>query len=98
MNENRILYSDCIRIYQVEENFIDSLQESGLIHIVSENEQKYIEYDDMDDLEQFVRWRYDWDINIEGIEAMHHLLGKVRALQAEVERLQNELDFYKKIF
>ncbi|MDI3506012.1 MAG: MerR family transcriptional regulator, heat shock protein HspR, partial [Bacteroidota bacterium] len=53
---------------------------------------------DLDDLEQFVRWRYDWDINIEGIEAMHHLLGKVRALQAEVERLQNELDFYKKIF
>ncbi|MDK2838274.1 MAG: hypothetical protein PWR15_1343, partial [Bacteroidota bacterium] len=24
MSENRILYSDCIRIYQVEENFIDS--------------------------------------------------------------------------
>lgn len=33
MNEKRMLYSDCIRIYEVEETFIDSLGELGLVRL-----------------------------------------------------------------
>lgn len=94
MSKNRLLYSECVRIYKVEESFIDSLCESGLIHIKEEDE-RFIEYDELDDLEQFVRWRYDMDINVAGIEALHHMLGRVRSLQSEIEQLRNELRFYR---
>ena len=86
MNEKRILYSECIRIYEVEESFIDSLHDLGLIHVVEEDE-RFIEFDELSELEQFVRWHNDMDINVEGIEALHHMIVRVKSLQTEIENL-----------
>ncbi|MGV8964431.1 MAG: chaperone modulator CbpM [Candidatus Saccharimonadaceae bacterium] len=97
MSEKKITYTECLQIYQVEEAFLDSLQSSGLIEIVIEKEDRYIDYDSLQDIEQFVRWHYELEINIEGIEALHHLLQQVRELQSDVERLRGELKFYKSI-
>lgn len=97
MNGNRLLYSECLRIYEVEETFIESLQEVGLIRVADQDDDRFIEYDDLSHLEQFIRWYYDMDINIEGIEALHYMLERVRSLQSEIDRLRNELQFYKSI-
>ncbi|HBK31681.1 MAG TPA: hypothetical protein DDZ96_03110 [Porphyromonadaceae bacterium] len=97
MSGNRLLYSECLRIYEVEETFIDSLQESGLIDIVDQDNDRFIEYDDLSELEQFIRWYYEMDINVEGIEALHHMLARVRSLQSELNELRNELQFYKSL-
>jgi|AGTN01.1.fsa_nt_gi hypothetical protein len=97
MSGNRLLYSECLRIYDVEEAFIESLQEVGLIHVVHQEDERFVEYDDLSDLEQFVRWRYDMDINVEGIEALYHMLERIRLLQSEIDRIRNELQFYKSI-
>lgn len=97
MSDKKITYTECLRIYQVEETFLDALQNSGLIEIVVEEKDKYIEYDYLQEIEQFVRWHYDLEINIEGIEALHHMLQQVQQLQEDVERLRGELKFYKSI-
>lgn len=97
MNEKRILYSECVRIYQVKESFIDSLGELGLIRIAQMESERYVEYEDLDDLEQFVRWHNDMDINPEGIEALYYVLGRVRELQSEIEYLRRELQLYKSL-
>ncbi len=97
MNGSRLLYSECLRIYDVEESFIESLQEVGLIQVVHQDDERFIEYDDLSDLEQFVRWRYEMDINVEGIEALYHMLERMRLLQSEIDRIRNELRFYKSI-
>ncbi len=98
MKEKRLLYSECLRIYDVEESFIESLHEVGLINVVSAEEERFIEFDELSDLEQFIRWYYEMDINVEGIDALRHMLKKVKLLQLEVDRLRNELQFYKSIF
>ena len=97
MNEKRILYSECVRIYQVKESFIDSLGELGLIRIAQMESERYVEYEDLDDLEQFVRWHNDMDINPEGIEALYYVLGRVRELQSEIDYLRRELQLYKSL-
>ncbi len=97
MSENRLLYSECLRIYEVEESFIDSLHEVGLIRVVDLDEERFIEYDDLPDLEQFIRWHYEMDINVEGIDALRHMLEKVRSLQSEIAQLRHELQFYKSL-
>lgn len=97
MSEKKITYRECLQIYQVDETFLDELQSSGLIQIVIEEDDRYIEYDYLEEIEQFVRWHYELEINMEGIEALHHMLQQVRNLQSDVEQLRGELKFYKSI-
>ena len=97
MNGNRLQYSECLRIYEVEESFIESLHEVGLIRVIDQDEERFIEFDDLSDLEQFIRWHYEMDINVEGIDALRHVLQRVRALQSEISQLRHELQFYKSL-
>ena len=97
MSEKKITYTECLQIYQVEETFLDELQSSGLIEIVIEEDDRYIGYDYLEEIEQFVRWHYELQINMEGIEALHHMLQQIRDLQSDVEQLRGELKFYKSI-
>ncbi len=97
MNEKRILYSECIRIYEVEESFLDSLGELGLIRLSDSGDTRFVEYDELEELEQFVRWHNEMDINAEGIEALHHMLVRVKLLQAEIDDLRNKLQFYRSL-
>ena len=97
MSKEKITYRECVQIYQVEEVFLDALHSSGLIEVVIEEEDRYIEYDYLQEIEQYVRWYYELEINIEGIEALHHMLQQVRDVQSDVERLRSELKFYKSI-
>lgn len=95
MIKNRLLYSECLRIYEVEEEFMNALEESGLIHIVDEEDNRFIEDDSLSAIEQYIRWHYELHINLEGIEALHHMLHRVHTMQDEIERLENELSFYR---
>jgi len=97
MSGNRLLYSECLRIYEVEESFIESLQEVGLIQVIDQDEDRFVAYDDLSDLEQFIRWYYEMDINVGGIDALHNMLQRVRSLQSEIAQLRHELQFYKSL-
>ena len=97
MSTKKITYTECLQIYQVEETFLNQLESSGLIEIVIEEDDRYIEYDYLQEIEQFVRWHYELEINMEGIEALYHMLQQVQQLQDDVERLRGELSFYKSI-
>lgn len=97
MSQKKITYTECLQIYQVEETFLDQLHSSGLIEIVIEEDDRYIEYDYLQEIEQFVRWYYELEINMEGIEALHHMLQQVQQLQDDVTKLRGELNFYKSI-
>lgn len=96
MNERRILYSECLEIYKIERSFVEELNQSGLVRLVTEQEREFVECDELEHLEQFIRWNRDLDINVAGIEALHHLLQRMNSLQDELTRLKNELAFYKK--
>ncbi|MHB9056852.1 MAG: chaperone modulator CbpM [Paludibacteraceae bacterium] len=98
MNDDKLLYSECLKIYDLDKSFVDSLSEFGLINIVFEQEQQYVECKELEYLEQFVRWHHDLDINVEGIEALHHMLQRIYSLQDEISQLRNELAFYKSGF
>ncbi|HBK41692.1 chaperone modulator CbpM [Proteiniphilum sp. UBA1028] len=97
MNGNRLRYSECLKIYEVEESFIASLHAVGLIRVIDLEEDRFIEYDDLSDLEQFIRWYYEMDINVEGIDALRHMLKRVQTLQSEIAQLRHELQFYKSL-
>lgn len=84
----------CIN-HQIEISFIFFLQEFGLVEVTTIKETSYIDADQLQKLEKILRLYYDLDINIEGIEAITHLLNRVNDMQAEITTLKNRLSLYE---
>lgn len=87
-NGNRILIEDCCRYYSIETSFVKTLGEYGLIELEYISEAYFISHEQLSLLERYMHLHYDLDINMEGIEAISHLLEKVETLQAELRALK----------
>lgn len=87
MDRDKMTKDECVSIYSIEIAFLDSLEESGLIHLHTEDAVQYVLYDEIPLIERFVNWHYDMEVNLPGLEIIHRLLQKVEQLQAENKRL-----------
>jgi hypothetical protein len=90
-----ILAEDLCSYYKVDYSFLSDLQRFGLIEITSVETATYVAESELQKLEQLVRLHYDLDINLEGIDAIAHLLKKVTHLQNEIVGLKNRLKLYE---
>ncbi|MDM8178065.1 MULTISPECIES: chaperone modulator CbpM [Olivibacter] len=79
----------------VDEGFIRSLYEEGLIKLTLQADEWYIHEEDLEALERFRQWHYDLHINVEGIDAMRHLIGKIRSMQTEIKLLKSRLRLHE---
>ena len=94
-NENLIPAEEiCVR-YKVERHFVNSLYESGIIEIITVEETEYIHCDHLGEFEKMMRLHKDLDINLEGLEAISHLLRQIRDLQKDNRQLRNRLGLYE---
>ena len=92
---NLISTTEFCEHYHIEYSFISSLEESGLLHITKVEESPFIDLDSVGELEKYVRLHYDLEINLQGIEAIIHLLRRVREMQEEIIELKNRLKVYE---
>ena len=81
--------------HNLDISFISSLEETGLIEVISIREDLFIDADQLPQLEKIVRFHYEFDINLEGIETIIHLLDRLRFLQDENIKLRNRLCLYE---
>jgi chaperone modulatory protein CbpM len=79
----------------IEPEFLMSLEDSGIVVFTLENQEKYIQEEQLTELERYIHFHYDLNINIEGIDAIRHLLQKVHHLDAEVKQLQSRLKLHE---
>ena len=56
---------------------------------------RFIDYEQLQQLESYTRWYYDMDINVPGIDAIINLLDKVKQMQQEIETLKQQLAVYQ---
>ena len=82
-------------IHRLDPTFIHSLEEEGLIIVIERENTKYIEEEQLQQLEIFTRWHVDMGVNPQGIDAMNHLLEKLRALKEELNDLKHRLRLYE---
>jgi len=80
--------------HHAEPAFIEALENSGLLTITIRDEGRFIDYDQLRQLECYTRWYYDMDINVPGIDAISNLLNKVKQLQQEIQDLKHQLAVY----
>jgi len=80
--------------HNIEISFISSLQKAGLIEIITMNNVPYITSKQIVQLEKIVRFHYELDINVEGIESIMQLLQRIEIMQNEILLLKNELRMF----
>lgn len=85
MND-RISREELVQLYKIEVSFFDSLEECGLLKTETENEIKYLLYEELPAFERFTNWHYDLEVNLPGIEIINALLQKMEE-QKEKHRL-----------
>lgn len=90
-----VLVTDFCKSHEVSYTFISSLKEAGLVEVISEQEQDYLRTEQLRDLEKMVRLYSELDINIEGIEAIAHLLQRLDDMQQELRVLKQRLQLYE---
>lgn len=91
MQTEFIIVSEYCHKCQIEPSFIDLLQDSGLIEIRDDANERYLLISQLPDVERYSRMYYDLSINMEGIEAIHHLLDRMDQMRREISTLRNQL-------
>ena len=79
----------------LETTFVHALHDRGLIRITVVQEQHFLEPEQLSRVEQLARLHYDLDINLEGLEAISHLLDRMDAAQQEARVLRERLGLYE---
>jgi hypothetical protein len=85
---------ECCTYFQVELSLLNSFEQSGLIEILHEGQSAYVAVSQLDQLEKMIVFYRELEINLEGIEAISHLLNRLNLLQEENKRLRNQLNQY----
>lgn len=93
--EPLILLEQYCRHEEIEIAFVQALTERGLIQVVVQEQHSYIPAEHLPRLEQLARLHYELEINLEGLEAISHLLERMEQLQAEMRGLRERLRVYE---
>ncbi len=76
--------------------FVEALEERGLIRIITVRNKRYLEPTHLPRVERLARMHYDLEINLEGLEAISHMLERMEDLQAEMRDLRDRLRLYER--
>jgi hypothetical protein len=77
--------------HKIDTAFIFSLESAGLIEVSRQDDVVYIHPSQLTDLEKFIFFHYELEINLEGIEAIASLLQRIHNMQEEMAQLKRRL-------
>ncbi len=92
---NLVLVEKCCSNLEVEQAFIHSLNDSGLIEVIVLDDKSYISIDHLKRVERAIHFHYELNINIEGIDVIHNLLDQIDDLQEELRVVKNKVRLYE---
>lgn len=95
MHTDFIIVNEYCQQTNMDPSFFVLLEEGGLINTYIEEGIVYFPSSQLHDLERYSRMYYDLSINIEGIEAIHHMLNRMENLQKELDMLRSRLRLYE---
>lgn len=94
-NENYILVRHYCERTHISDSFIKALNEYGLIRYREIETDLYIPEEEIPEIERFERLHNDLGINLEGIDALNHMLQRLRNMESEMKLLRNRLRLYE---
>lgn len=95
MQTDLIIVSEYCRICHIDPSFLFMLEKGGLIEIDTVEGERYLPVSQLFDVERYTRMYYELSINVEGIDAIHHLLERMKSMQSEISHLKSKLRLYE---
>ena len=95
MDTDFIVIKEYCQKSHIEPSFIISLEEGGLIDVQVIEGERYLPVSQLRELERYTHLYYDLSINIEGIDAIRHILDRMNRLQEEVTQLRRQLQMFR---
>lgn len=89
MNTNYVLVKEYCTRANIEPEFILDLGNEGLLEITIVDNEHSLDISQLDLLERYIRWHYDLEVNIAGIDVIQNLLNRIEEMQSEMTRLQH---------
>ena len=93
--ETLILVSECCLSLGIDNSFVLTLEERGLIRTISRESTLYIDLAELDRLEKITRLHNELEINMQGIEVVLDLTERIENLQKAITDLENKLRMYE---
>jgi len=97
MENNLVSVEDFCMHHAIEITFIQSLEEYGLIQTSKVEKANFLNLDDLDKLERYLRLYQELEINLEGLHAVAHLLNQMNVMQDKILNLKKEISYYKQM-
>lgn len=94
--ENYILVKTYCERTKIENSFLSDLHDYGIIELKKIKTELYILDDDIPEIERVSRIHYDLGINLEGIDALNHMLMRLQHMENEMKTLRRRLQVYEK--
>lgn len=94
-SKNLIQIKQFCLYHEIENTFITELNNYGLVEIIIQDEDEYLEPEQLPVIEKMIRLHYDLKINLEGIDAIAHLLNKIEVLQQNLNTAKNKLRLFE---
>ncbi|MAN59145.1 MAG: hypothetical protein CMC08_04835 [Flavobacteriaceae bacterium] len=93
--QNHILITTFCEQSRIDNEFVHLLEVHGLIKCKRVNAQLYIEEDTVSEIERMFRLHRELGINIEGIDALNHMLQRISQMEEELSQLRKRLRLYE---
>lgn len=93
--KNYILLKRYCKHTKIEDSFIYSLYEYGLVTVEEQDNESVIDEGELPKIERLFRLHNDLGINYEGLGAIAQMLKRVEQLEAEMELLRKRLHLYE---
>lgn len=90
MNSDLIIVEEYCQRCQIEPSFIVLLNDEGLIQTVIHDDVVYIPISQLKSVDRFRKLYYDLEINLEGLDVIDRLLGRIETMQREMRILRKQ--------
>lgn len=82
--------------HQLDIAFVQTLEQHGLVQLITIEQTYYIEPDAVAPLEKLVRLHQDLAIHPDDLDVVNELVERIESLQQQIAQLQNRLAFYER--
>lgn len=93
--EKLILVKTYCNHTQIEERFVKTLHEYGLVTFEEKENNYFMDASDITKIERMFRLHTELGINMEGLDALNNLLKRLREMEKEVIILRSKLKLYE---